>query len=400
MAWSQIGNVKGPTGATGPQGPTGPASTVPGPQGPAGPTGPPGPTAVSGDAGNTAMLGSDNLLLVPPLALATTTKIGALQKLSGSATDVLNGTNAFGPVPLSTTSNQGGILALSNKTTDFLDGTNHFQDLATAIRPANAFVTKTAAYTLTVADNNKYIICSGGSWTLTLPAPVAGMTYRLRNDMGISGTTGTITLQPSTGTIDSLASIPLLPQQECTILCDGTNWRTFGLKREVILGTQDIIVATASGTILLPVGYRLFELNFASLQGSVADQSLNAQFSTDGGATWITSSNYITEQIYNSTSTAVGASASNNVAQTFFGSLATLSPYGQAHVKIYPGAAAAPGQYPNWLCDSGYYYQTGTFNQRVNMFGILGIAGPVNALKYYPASGNITNSRLTVKGVV
>lgn len=93
--------VPGPAGATGPQGPTGPKgadSTVPGPagatgpQGPAGttgaqgpkgdpgatgtagatgttgpqgPAGPVGPTAVSTDAGNLAVLGSDQLISVP-----------------------------------------------------------------------------------------------------------------------------------------------------------------------------------------------------------------------------------------------------------------------------------------------------------------------------------------------
>jgi hypothetical protein len=41
------------------------------------------------------MLGTDHLLYVPTLALATTTKIGALQKLSGNTTDFLDGTNAF-----------------------------------------------------------------------------------------------------------------------------------------------------------------------------------------------------------------------------------------------------------------------------------------------------------------
>jgi hypothetical protein len=66
----------------------------------------------------------------------------------------------------------------------------------------NGFISKTAAYTLTTTDSNKYFICSGGSWTLTLPAPVSGLTYHLRNDMGISGTTGTITLQATGGTID------------------------------------------------------------------------------------------------------------------------------------------------------------------------------------------------------
>jgi hypothetical protein len=98
MAWAQIGNIKGPTGTTGPQGPTGPGSTVPGPQGPTGATGPPGPTAVSGNAGNTAMLGTDNLLFVPATALATNTKQGSIVQLSGNTSDFLDGTNTFQPL--------------------------------------------------------------------------------------------------------------------------------------------------------------------------------------------------------------------------------------------------------------------------------------------------------------
>jgi hypothetical protein len=50
--------VSGPPGPQGEPGPMGPA-------GPTGPTGPPGPTAVSVDTDNLAVLGSDDLLLVP-----------------------------------------------------------------------------------------------------------------------------------------------------------------------------------------------------------------------------------------------------------------------------------------------------------------------------------------------
>lgn len=100
--WQMIAQQGAPgvQGATGPAGPQG-AQGVPGPTGPTGnqgatgPTGPPGPTAVSGDAGNTAMLGSDSRLYVPATALATTTKIGSIVKLSGLATDFLDGTNTF-----------------------------------------------------------------------------------------------------------------------------------------------------------------------------------------------------------------------------------------------------------------------------------------------------------------
>ncbi len=58
----------GPEGPAGPQGEPGADSTVPGPQGEPGIDGlqgPPGPTAVSADAGNTSVLGSDGLIYTP-----------------------------------------------------------------------------------------------------------------------------------------------------------------------------------------------------------------------------------------------------------------------------------------------------------------------------------------------
>lgn len=48
---------------------------ISGPVGPAGPTGSPGPTAVSSDLGNMAVLGSDNLIYVPPLTGGGTDEI-------------------------------------------------------------------------------------------------------------------------------------------------------------------------------------------------------------------------------------------------------------------------------------------------------------------------------------
>jgi hypothetical protein len=44
------------------------------------------------------MLGSDNKLYVPATALATTTKVGSINKLTGNTTDFLDGTNAFQPL--------------------------------------------------------------------------------------------------------------------------------------------------------------------------------------------------------------------------------------------------------------------------------------------------------------
>jgi hypothetical protein len=320
---------------------------------------------------------------------------GALQVQSKSG-NLLTLLNPQPPpaIPSASTSQSGLLAQLSGNSTDYVGGDNACHSIAAI----SAFVTKTSAYTLTPADSGKYIICSGGSWTLTLPAPVVGLNYRLRNDMGISGTTGTITLQPNGGTIDVQASISLLPQQECTLITDGTNWRTHGLKREVILGTQDITVATASGIALLPSGYRLFELHFTGLQSVTADVGLSFQLSSDGGNTWVTAGNYYYEVLANSAATTPSAVSNLAVTQGSLGSMAAVGPYGQSKLTLYPGVTGQ-GPYPNWNVEAGYFYSTGSFSQKFVVYGYCVTAGPMTALKYYASSGNLANLHLTVKGI-
>lgn len=292
-------------------------------------------------------------------------------------------------IPLADNTQNGLLKQVSGNVTDYVGGDNVCHPLAAL----NTFVTKTAAYTLSPADSSKYIICSGGSWTLTLPIPVVGLTYRLRNDMGISGTTGTITVQPTGGTIDGKASLALLPQQECTIITDGTNWRTFELRREVILGTLDI-TSVASGVILLPVGYRYFEIEFQNFGVSASDY-LGGQFSIDGGTTWQTT-NYYQGLMYNNSATVTTYQNSENIAQFYI--LPTLSSansnWGTGRLVISPGAViafrvdsigrtSAPMQYQ--------WHNEGFWNN----------AAVPNALKVFcPGGANIALLKSTVKGVV
>jgi len=267
------------------------------------------------------------------------------------------------------------------------------------IAAITGFMSKTAAYTLTAADSSKYVICSGGSWTLTLPAPAAGLSFSVRNDMGISGTTGTITIATNGGTLDGLASILLLPQQEATIICDGTNWRSFGLKREVIIGTQDLSTSTPSQTILLPVGYRFFELMLCQIATDTDGAYLAFQLSADGGMTWLTTSSYREGLVYDNSATAM---AYSYVAQNF-GSLSNLestlaiaSGTGLAKLILFPGSASTT---TSWTLTSGGWRNA---DGRIRSYITEGFAttGVKNALKYYPSAGNIVNCSLTVKGVV
>jgi len=97
MPNTKIANVRGAKGTKGTTG--GPGST--GSQGPPGNTGLtgaqglPGPRAVSADANNKAVLGSDSLAYVPmpAVSLADNTRSGLLHQVSGNTTDYIDGTN-------------------------------------------------------------------------------------------------------------------------------------------------------------------------------------------------------------------------------------------------------------------------------------------------------------------
>lgn len=389
----------GPQGLPGPTGPTGPAgsdSTVPGPTGPTGPTGatgPQGPQGVPGTAGATGPqgpAGADSTVPGPAGPAGATGPQG-----NPGATGAIGPQGPPGAIPPLADPTQNGLLRqVSGNITDYVDGTNNY-------RAFSGFITKTANYTLTTADSNKYVICSGGSWTLTLPTAVSGLTYRVKNDMGISGTTGTITIaRAGSAIIDGQISLALLPQQDCTIISDGTNWRTFGLKREVILGTQDITSATANGVIFLPVGYRHFELQFTGFLPVTNDDSLVCQFSTNGGSTWVTTGYYY-GILYNSSATATAFANNENAASigiipSSYGGITTGA--SQAKVVIWPGNAV---QWPSLESDAGSRRSI-PMQTKWQIYGIWGAtAGIVNALKYFTSSGgNIANSFITVKGVV
>ena len=66
MPWSQSLNLVGPPGPAGANGLDG-APGPPGADGAGGPQGPVGPTAVSADAFNTSILGTDGLIFTPNL---------------------------------------------------------------------------------------------------------------------------------------------------------------------------------------------------------------------------------------------------------------------------------------------------------------------------------------------
>lgn len=85
----------------------------------------------------------------------------------------------------------------------------------------NAIRTVTTSTTLLSTDN--YIISNGSSITLTLPAVIVGELLNIKN---ISTTT--LTIAPSSGTIDGSSTITLPVQNtSVSLISDGTNWFIF-----------------------------------------------------------------------------------------------------------------------------------------------------------------------------
>ncbi|WP_216073175.1 hypothetical protein, partial [Acinetobacter nosocomialis] len=74
-----------------------------------------------------------------------------------------------------------------------------------------------------------------------------------------------VTLTPTGGQlIDGLASISLAQGQECTLVCDGGNFRTVDLQADVrILTTNPSNVATVD--LILPPGFDRFSLTVSGL---------------------------------------------------------------------------------------------------------------------------------------
>jgi hypothetical protein len=352
-----------------------------------------------------------------PIAVVTTTRTGLTPKLNGNATTFLDGTGAFstpagggnmntsvydtnanGVVDTCDSLAWGKLTSVPSSFNPSAHASTHTPSGSDPIAFSAGFISKIGTYTLVPQDSNKYIICSLGSWTLYLPSAAAGLTYFVRNDQGIAigSTTGTITVSPSSGTIDGKASLALLPQQECRIFCDGTNWRTFGLQHEVLLGTQDITTSTAGGSVQLPVGYRYFELIWNSVTPVFANDTMNGRLSNDGGNTWQSGTNYFDGIVFASSQTAVAYSqlGSGTYMRLMTQASGFVSP---VRLLIWPGSSTRA---PNWICDSGGYNNSTGVVTTWRTQGFFNASLAVNALQYYCPNGNINNSLLTVKGVV
>lgn len=191
-------------GATGAQGPAGIGTTGPqgiqgatGAQGAQGIQGPPGPTAVSAQAGNTATLGSDNLIYVPTLPPAS------------NAVPTMNGTAATG---IATAWARGDHVHPSDNTrVPFAGGTMTGRlDLKGVTDGTDAVAGMVGEY-LTASN------ATGTTLTTGTPANIASLSlqagdWRIDGVVAFVEAANTIPTQLLVGTSPTSATIPTLTQ--------------------------------------------------------------------------------------------------------------------------------------------------------------------------------------------
>lgn len=104
---------------------------------------------------------------------------------------------------------------------------------------------KAAAYTVVAGDRYAhFVLTSSDTLSLTAAATLGdGFRFWVRNDG-----TGVWTIDPSGAeTIDGRTTIKVYPGEGFAVICDGSNWRTFGRARgPVLISTTTVGVAVAS----------------------------------------------------------------------------------------------------------------------------------------------------------
>lgn len=121
--------------------------------------------------------------------------------------------------------------------------------IAATLNAAYTVNTFSSPYTAQASDRASTYIWTGGAGTLTLTAPTT-----LGNDWFMllrNNGTGTLTVSPTSGLINSAASISLQPSDSAVIISSGTAYYTVGLGKNTQFNFTQLTKAVVSGAYTL-----------------------------------------------------------------------------------------------------------------------------------------------------
>lgn len=165
---------------------------------------------------------------------------------------------------------------------------------------ARLVATKTANYTVTIADAYATLVATGAtSWTLSLPAAATagnGFIISLRN----SGT-GIVTIDPNgSETVNGATTLGAYQGDSVELICDGTGWHALFQSPFSIVAAETLASARANVELALPSEFTSFDLRLDGFE-PVSSATLAMRMSIDGGATYYSNSGaYFWQQGYDS----------------------------------------------------------------------------------------------------
>lgn len=218
---------------------------------------------------------------------------------------------------------------------------------------------------------------------------------------------GTVTITPTTSTIDGAASITLSTNQGCRIFADGTNYLTqrgasagsgltyLGTSGAISTGTSVVSFTTASWFS----SYRHLMFKHYSCQPVNDGVNYTVVGSTDGGSSYLASTNY--EYINNGRNTA-DASKTASAAGTANIILNTSDAIGNSTQEHLTGevhlfnANGADWKTLQWITS---HRTGGTVTNHQSGTGTIKTTSAINALRFLFAAGNYNQGRIDVYGV-
>jgi len=255
---------------------------------------------------------------------------------------------------------------------------------------------KSAAYTVQAADVGSFIACTG-SFALTLLAASAagnGFAVEVKN-----AGAGVIALTPASGdAIDGLsasATLRIYPGECCTLLCDGTAWRTFGLSTGPVLLSSATLASSPTATFSRfdPARFLNYLFVFNNVLPSADNNYLLAAVSTDGGSTFKSGSTDYTygyQNVLANGSSGVASSGGGNTSLVMANALSSAQAIG-GQVWMLPGALTAF----DWNLKA-------TSNSGPQLAGSVGSGQSgyaANAVQFLLAGGNFASGSISMYGM-
>lgn len=263
------------------------------------------------------------------------------------------------------------------------------------------------SYTVLTSDRNKLLTLSNASSVaVTLPqAGSTGFAYDYRTTIVNLGA-GTVTITPTTSTIDGASSLSLGQNQGVDLFSDGSDYFTFR-GRPAPPGLNLLSTATASNsaaidfTSYIDSSYDEYVLNIINLVPASNGVNLWLQVSEDAGSTWKSgSSNYRWTNFTQVGGTAADLSTGDTKAQLTDGTytIANTSNYSvNGQIRIFKPSGST--LYKVFNSQFSYLYNGTTLATNHGSSMYINSTNAINGLRIKMSSGNITSGEFKLYGV-